>query len=215
MPFHQYISTTFGATIALWQLTENKRELALLLSEETRNEITTETISSKRFCERAATRLLLNEIKETHEARIAYTPEGRPYMTDRLGYISISHTKGWVAVAYHPTVPIGIDIELLGDKVGKVAPRVFNAKELTAYASDALRNAQWLHLCWSAKEALFKAIPESGIDFREHLHVSAPPSLDNEGLFTARESRTLAAKEYTLWYRIFDTFVAVCAVPLQ
>ena len=28
MPFHQYISTAFGATIALWQLTENEQELA-------------------------------------------------------------------------------------------------------------------------------------------------------------------------------------------
>ena len=36
MPFHEYISTKFGATIVLWQLTENEQTIATLLSEKER-----------------------------------------------------------------------------------------------------------------------------------------------------------------------------------
>lgn len=215
MPFDQYISTPLGASIALWHLTEEQPELSSQLTEDERKLIESRRLSPKRFCEQAATRLLLNSLKETRDAQIAYAESGKPYLLHRPGHLSISHSGQWVAIAYHPLVPIGIDIEQIGTKVERVAERVLNDKELNAYGQPLPTHIEWLHLCWSAKEALFKAIPEGGIDFRAHLHLSAPLSLDKEGTFTARETRTAVTKEYTLWYRIFDPFVLVCAVPLQ
>jgi len=114
-------------------------------------------------------------------------------------------------VAYHPFLPIGIDIERIGEKIEKVAPRVFNAPELNISSEN---RKKWLHICWSAKEALFKVIPETGIDFREHLHI-VPALLTEEGYLSAWETRTEATKAYTVWYRIYDDFVLVCTVPLQ
>ncbi len=215
MPLNQYISTPFGASIALWKLSEDKPALTARLTANEQRLIEAQNLSPKRFCERAATRLLLNSMEETRDAEIGYTDNGKPYMPHRSGHISISHTAQWVAVAYHPFLPIGIDLEQIGTKVEKVAERVFNGQELNAHSSSPSTHTEWLHLCWSGKEALFKAIPEAGIDFRAHLHLSAPPSLHHEGIFTAQEKRTPAAKEYSLWYRIFDQFVMVCAAPLQ
>lgn len=159
MPFHEHISTKFGATIVLWQLTENEQTIATLLSEKERSLIDSQNLSPKRFCERAASRLSLNRIKETLNDDITYTAEGKPHLLRKSGHISISHTKEWVAVAYHPFLPIGIDIERIGEKIEKVAPRVFNAPELNISSEN---RGKWLHICWSAKEALFKAIPETG-----------------------------------------------------
>ena len=59
MPFHEHISTKFGATIVLWQLTENEQTIATLLSEKERRLIDSQNLSPKRFCERAASRLSL------------------------------------------------------------------------------------------------------------------------------------------------------------
>ena len=211
MPFHEHISTKFGATIVLWQLTENEQTIATLLSEKERSLIDSQNLSPKRFCERAASRLSLNRIKETLNDDITYTAEGKPHLLRKSGHISISHTKEWVAVAYHPFLPIGIDIERIGEKIEKVAPRVFNAPELNISSEN---RGKWLHICWSAKEALFKAIPETGIDFREHLHI-VPALLTEEVYLSAWETRTEATKAYTVWYRIYDDFVLVCTVPLQ
>ena len=130
MPFHEHISTKFGATIVLWQLTENEQTIATLLSEKERSLIDSQNLSPKRFCERAASRLSLNRIKETLNDDITYTAEGKPHLLRKSGHISISHTKEWVAVAYHPFLPIGIDIERIGEKIEKVAPRVFNAPDI-------------------------------------------------------------------------------------
>ncbi len=211
MPFHTSILTPLGATICLWHLTEKSEELFRLLPEKEREAFGTMEVLEKRLCERAATRLLLEAMEETRGAQLGYTPEGAPYLLNREGFISISHTRGWVAVAYHPKSPIGLDVECRGEQVLRVAPRVLNEKELGFLPTSSLRSV-WLHLCWSGKEALFKAIPESEIDFREQLHIK-PRIPKEEGILLATETRTEAGGEYRLWYRVCDEFVIVCAVP--
>ena len=101
MPFHEYISTKFGATIVLWQLTENEQTITTLLSEKERNLIDSQNLSPKRFCERAASRLSLNRIKETLNDDITYTAEGKPHLLRKSGHISISHTKESGKMATH------------------------------------------------------------------------------------------------------------------
>lgn len=49
MPFHEHISTKFGATIVLWQLTENEQTIATLLSEKERSLIDSQNLSPKVF----------------------------------------------------------------------------------------------------------------------------------------------------------------------
>lgn len=214
MPLLSHISTPTGATVALWHLTEEEAALAARLSPEALQQLSGEALSPKRFCERAATRLLLDSLEATRGAVVAHTAEGQPYLPDRPGHLSISHTRQWVAVAWHPDLPVGIDIERLGFQVERVAARVLTEAEMDAHNDSAQTHRLWLHLCWSAKEALFKAIPEAAIDFREHLHIAPPDTIGKEGFFTATESRTSARRHYKLWYRTHDEWVTVCATPL-
>lgn len=214
MPFHTHISTTTGTRIALWHLTETEAALASLLGDEAYRQLSSQSLSTKRFCEQATTRLLLDRLDETRGGILAHTTEGQPYLTNRPGHLSISHTRQWVAIAWHPTHPVGIDIERLGVQIERVAARVFNENELQAHTDSPCSHNLWLHLCWSAKEALFKAMPETGVDFRTQLHVTPPHTIDHEGLFTAVESRTSAHDRYTLWYATHDEWVMVCATPL-
>ena len=138
MPFHTHISTPTGASIALWHLTETEAALAALLGDEAYRQLSSQGLSPKRFCEQAATRLLLDRLDETRGGVMAHTTEGQPYLTDRPGHLSISHTRQWVAIAWHPTQPVGIDIERLGARVERVAARVFNENELQAHNRFAL-----------------------------------------------------------------------------
>ena len=65
MPFHTHISTPTGASIALWHLTETEAALAALLGDEAYRQLSSQGLSPKRFCEQAATRLLLDRLDET------------------------------------------------------------------------------------------------------------------------------------------------------
>jgi hypothetical protein len=49
--------------------------------------------------------------------------------TVNLGHVSISHCKNFVAVAYNPSTPIGIDIEYYGDRILKILHKFLDDKE--------------------------------------------------------------------------------------
>ena len=57
------------------------------------------------------------------EVRIGHEPSGKPFLTGGEYHVSISHTKGYVAVGLHESAQPGIDIEVYGERVRKVESR--------------------------------------------------------------------------------------------
>lgn len=71
------------------------------------------------------------------DKQIGYSSEGKPFLTDDSFFISISHTKGYVAVILNPKTPVGIDIEQYGKRVHKVFDRFIRPDEqVEAYQGD-------------------------------------------------------------------------------
>ncbi len=66
--------------------------------------------SENRKREWLTVRVLLKEMLG-EEKEILYTSTGKPYLSDNSYQISISHTKGLVAIALHSKMKVGIDIE--------------------------------------------------------------------------------------------------------
>ena len=70
--------------------------------------------AAHRRLEWLAVRVLLYTLSG-EEKEIAYHPSGKPYLADDSASISISHTKGYVAVALGlPGREVGVDIEQYG-----------------------------------------------------------------------------------------------------
>src|SRR5699024_12389607 len=65
--------------------------------------------SEKRKHEWLSVRVLLKALCG-EEKEIAYYSSGRPYLKDGSRYISISHTRGYVAVALHSSCEVGMEI---------------------------------------------------------------------------------------------------------
>lgn len=143
---------------------------------------------------------LLGEEKE-----IAYRPDGKPYLADASASISISHTKGYVALVLgQPDREVGIDIEQYGERVKKVAHKFMREDE---QPSPFRGTDTWsLLLHWSAKETMFKCLNASEVDFRKHLHV-LPFSVNETGVFSAEEYRTVERRRFTIHYSLFPDFV--------
>lgn len=141
---------------------------------------------------------LLNEHKE-----ISYEPSGKPYLADGSFHISISHTKGYVAVILG-TNPVGIDIEQYGERVHRVAHKYMREDEIAAPYQG---NNTWsLLLHWSAKEVMFKCMETSEVDFREHLHI-VPFIVQEQGAFQAKEYRTEQRRYFLIHYLLHPDFV--------
>jgi phosphopantetheinyl transferase len=158
--------------------------------------------SVRRMRERAATLRLLHRALGVEDA-LHHSPNGKPYLSAGSRRISISHTRGWVALALHPCREAGVDVESMLRSFEKVAPRYLSADELAGCTSQAQ-----LCLAWCAKETVYKLAGEEGVDFAAQIRLS-PFDVSPEGCIAAFFAGRSKAANFTIRYRIVGE-LAVC-----
>ena len=207
-----YAHHTFeGGGIAIWHITETSEELYALLATHRYDAQLADKTHEARRAEWLAVRLLVKELFGP-ECEVAYHPTGRPYLKGSNIHISISHTKGFAAVAYHHDAPIGMDIEYISSRVERISSRFTTEGEASYIDVHDEHARQMYHLInWSAKEALYKLFDSPSLaEFREVFHI-APYALAECGTMNATvcgaEKSVLAVS-----YRTFPEFVCTWAV---
>ena len=160
--------------------------------------------AEKRKQEWLAVRILLKELCGGEEKEIAYCPSGKPYLKDGSACVSFSHTHGYVAVAIHPSMNVGIDIEQYGTRVRRVASRFIREDEKVSVEAGDEVYALLLH--WSAKETMFKLMEDEAVDFLEHLRIF-PFTLQESGVMEAQEYRSSKERKFLIHYDTHPDYV--------
>ncbi len=118
---------------------------------------------------------------------VGHFSSGAPFLYSDQSRISITHTKGLLAVATLPRTPeaemgvfsertaLGIDAERLDrSQVLKLRERFLSPDELQMTdAEDITANI----MAWTIKEALYKAALTPGLDFRSAIRIISMPQL--------------------------------------
>lgn len=138
---------------------------------------------------------MIGEIKE-----ISYEESGKPFLADNSYQISISHTRGYVAVIISKNRRIGIDIEILGERALKVAHKFVDDTELIYPETDKITRAEMLTMIWSAKETMYKCMDSREILFREELHVDVNIPLFQQPYFPSYETHTDGKQNFKIYY---------------
>ena len=188
--------------IGLWRVSEEIDELHFLAKLSVSDTITYSGITAlHRKKEWLATRALLNEL--INEQRlIKYHIDGRPYLENCPINISISHSIGYIAILLHTKSIPGIDIELTTRKVGRIASRFLSTDELaTCNDNSELSNRRML-VYWCAKEAIFKMVPLSNIEFSTDIRVIINDCTENSGSFRGVFNDKSGPIEITLYYKL-------------
>lgn len=181
----EFIEQFEGGLIGLWKITETTEELFLRLNPTgIELERYSQFKNESRRKEWLAVRLLLQQMIG-EGAGIIYTGNGKPDLVNRIGNISISHSSGYVTIYYHSELHPGIDIELITRSVERAAGKFLSAKELQDCTFNHQRSNKDLMLRWCAKEAVFKMVPDSDIDFASQISCDALPFKSSEGTLTA------------------------------
>ncbi len=193
------------ALISVWEITESEDELLNLSSipNEELEELGLIRNAARRK-EKLAVRALLNKVFDG-KVYLGHHDNGRPYLQNSLIEISISHTNRFVAILTHPEDSVGIDIESLNRNYSAVEKRALSLEELD-YLSDRDRDLQ-LAIIWSAKEAVFKRMSRSDIDFSSQIIVkkfSPRESGELEVIFIDKDGDQ---QEFELSYEIFENHV--------
>ena len=190
---------------AVWKMEESLDALLALLPDARRifcEQELNRFVSERRKMEWLSVRVLLySMLREDKE--IGYSSEGKPYLADRSFFISISHTKGYVAVMLGSRTAVGIDIEQYGQRVHRVSDRYVRSDEQAeTYQGDTTWS---LLLHWSAKEAVFKRMEDADADLRKFRLTHFVPQ--EEGTFQVQEFVTELHELYTVGHRIHPDFV--------
>lgn len=198
-----------NCTLAIWQMTESRDELISQFDTAFDLSSILSITSDKRILEKLTTLLLLREVIG-EIPQMAYLESGKPYLNDLQGKISISHTKGYVAVIWHRFQEVGIDIEQISDKIRRVRSRVVSDSEYIAEDQELTH----LLLHWSAKETMFKIIDSDGIDFLTDLFVE--PFIPQEmGTFVAKEKKTAKREAFEIHYMATPEFVLTYTISKE
>ena len=149
--------------------------------------------------EYAASRYLKHQLFGSEE--LFYDDSGSPYL-ERSGFISISHSKKYVAIGTCDSFEIGIDIEEINQKALLVQHKFVNEKEKSIFN---IHSAKEMTLLWSFKETLYKLSDRNQLIFKTDLQVTKTKSK-----YLGKTLTTKGFKETILEFIEFDGFLITC-----
>ena len=146
----------------IWNINETEEELRKSLSypEYFAEKIANLKPGSRRLLEVLAVRRAMKELFYGEEQEVVYDEHGKPSLKAGKPYISISHTHGYAAVI-SSDVPVGIDIERLGNRVEKVVSHFLKPEELVTLAlySDTIPSLRSLPSYRKVSPVFLRSLP--------------------------------------------------------
>lgn len=207
MPLHQKETLADGLVLGIWKIEESEEQFQHILTPMEFSAACGQVHAPGRRLERCAVRALLRVLTGI-QSEIKYEECGRPFIERQACRLSISHTKGWAAIALHPSRLPGIDIEHPSPRILRVREHVFNPSEMESLTEQAGPQDEEVFstLYWCAKEAVFKIIGKAVYDYRHGINIPPFPKA-KEGVFPVETPGYQENRVLTVSYKIEKDFV--------
>lgn len=111
----------------------------------------------------------------------------KPFLENEAYHFSISHCGAYAAAIASTDCRVGVDVEMISEKVDKVKHKFLAYTELGLLLAVplfpyAIFSEKLLTAAWSIKETLFKWQGGGEVDFKQHLVIDKMMLNDNEGI---------------------------------
>ncbi len=211
MPLHKVIYLSNNTKLYLWKITEDldtlSKDMRLKDSSLARLESMKAESHKKGFL---SVRKLLEHIDYT-DFDLYYDEFGKPNLVESRkskveSFISISHSHEFSAIAISDN-NIGIDIEILKEKIIKIAPKFMDVTHLENL--DLEEKIKKATVVWGIKESIFKIKNEAGISFPNHI-------FEDEFEFEDKKTSALLKfnnkkEKFDIEFDSFEDYMFVCA----
>ncbi len=135
--------------------------------------------------------------------QIHYNSDGKPFLTDQLTHISISHSADFASVYLNDKKPVGVDIQKIKLDIGKAYQYFLNEQECE-YLN--VQDPMVLNIVWSAKESVYKYISRSDLDSKMDLCI-LPFICGQSGTIEVNILHFGANETISVHYEIWDNYV--------
>lgn len=200
MPLAHLEEISEKTSIGLWRIEETPEELeAQLQLKEHELRVLHSLQGNKRNLQWLATRVLLRKMLNTEEYIDCRPDEnGKPFLLNLPHHISLSHSYGYAAVMISENSRVGIDIEIMKEKINRVKHKFLNDRELAFI--DKMNPTEHLYVCWCAKEALYKLNGKRETSFKDNINLQ-PFSYSIKGIINSYISKSEETSHYKVYYR--------------
>lgn len=147
-------------SLKIWHTTESEATLSAMfpMAAVDSSQRLADITSSQRRLEILVSHILF-QLTFPPEAELLHRNSGGPLAWGTPMCMSISHTKGYVALISSP-YPVGIDIEMWSPRALKIAHKFLKPQEMRLMDTDEERERDAVRL-WTAKEAVYKCWSEN------------------------------------------------------
>jgi phosphopantetheinyl transferase len=137
-----------------------------------------------------AGRLLLKETYPDFPVELIQIADTKkPFLQNEPFHFSISHCGNYAAAMVSKTHRVGVDVELLNEKIEQIQHKFTSEEELKIFVQRPAGNIrhsifdiQNLTLCWSAKESVFKWWGRGQVDFKKDIVLKSITGLPEQGV---------------------------------
>jgi len=136
----------------------------------------------------------------------------KPYLPAAQYQFSISHCADFAAAIVSKNKAVGIDIEMITERVHKIKHKYLHAKE-QAFVNDypIEKQTKLLTVLWSAKEAMFKWWGRGDINFSEAMQIQSF-ELNESGVIYTSFKKDNFETALELNYKIMDQMCLVWVI---
>ena len=192
--------------LGVWEITEDYDSLYSMVNLATVEKAKLESFRNiSRKLEWLSVRALAKNMLG-NDTRIIYNADNKPFVKGFTHNISISHSNNLTAVLLSPDKLVGIDLEYMSGKIGKVADKFINSREVITEDPKLIKNHLYLH--WCAKEAMYKICDKQDINFRDGLTVH-PFGPEEQGFMKGSVTNESGQENFELEYLLHDNYALV------
>ncbi len=157
-----------------------------------------------------AGRLLLKEMYPDFPVEmIQIADTKKPFLENEPYHFSISHCGDYAAVIVSKTYRPGVDVELINEKIEQIQQKFMSKTEFEILNGQfSMKNIQWLTLCWSVKESVFKWWGKGSVDFKRGIVLKTITGKPEQGVVHCIfKNETELAVHYLFFNNNFLTWV--------
>lgn len=133
----------------------------------------------------------------------------RPIIVNFPHQLSISHSYDFAAVLLSKNKRIGVDIEIVKEKIERIKHKFLSDEELGFIKVDD--RIKQLYVCWCAKESLYKLYGEKALSFKENMYIH-PFEYQPSGIIQAEIRNGKTPQHFSLAYCELENYMLAWVV---
>ena len=176
VPLFKKISPDPNSILAIWKIEESKEDLLLLIDERLHEISKPKNVHDSVGKHWLASRALLLQLFDKQKVEVHKDMNNKPSLVidSKPYFIAITHSYEYAAVMISDIHEVGLDLERIDTRIGRVANKFINEEEQTYISKVSPEDLnQFQTIIWSAKETMYKIYGKKELDFKKHMNVEA------------------------------------------